>query len=390
MKSSILRKSIFFVVLMAVLVSCKDKQGKFTVEGKIADANELVLYLEKKSLTENSIIDSIKLDKEGNYKFTEVSPEYPEFYSLKLGGQSINFAVDSIESIIINASKGTFAVDYTVEGSNSSAKIKDIAMAQYKLSKNFTDLKKKHDNKEITDEEYNKGVMDGVAEYKTLATDIILSDYQSGAQSMAAYYAIFQKVDNYLIFDPYSKEDIRLFQSIATIWDQHKSRSPRATHIKNFTLSALSEVRKGNAIANLSEAQGTTSSAYYDISLPNMQNNNISLSSLKGKVVILDFTAYATQYSPAHNMMINKVYSKLGNAIEVYQVSFDPESHAWRNTASNLPWICVRDAQSEASTLFTKFNIQGLPTTFIVDKEGNIAKRMGNKDDLEAEVRKIL
>lgn len=390
MKISILRKSIFVVILIAVLISCNDKQGKFTIEGKITDANEQVLYLERKSLSENLVIDSIKLDKDGNYKFTEVAPEYPEFYSLKLGSQSINFAVDSIESIIINAPKDTFAVDYTVEGSGSSSKIKDIAIAQYKLSKAFTDLKKKHDNKEITDEEYNQGVLDGVAEYKALATGIILSDYQSGSQSMAAYYAIFQKVDNLLIFDPYSKEDIRLFQSIATIWDQQKSRSPRAAHLKNFTLSALSEVRKGNAMLKLGETQETTSSSYYDITLPDMQNNNISLSSLKGKVVILDFTAYGTQYSPAHNMMINKVHSKYPNALEVYQISFDPESHTWRNTASNLPWICVRDAKSESSTLFNKFNIQGLPTTFIIDKEGNIVKRMENKDDLDTEVRKIL
>lgn len=387
MKNSFLRKSIPLVILMTVLFSCKEKHGKFTVQGKITDANEQVLYLEKKSLTESSIIDSVKLDKEGSFKFTETAPEYPEFYSLKLSGQTINFAIDSIETITINAPKKSFAFDYTVDGSSSSSKIKEIAMAQYKLSKAFADIKKKHDSKEITDEEYNNEVLAGVAEYKALAVKTILSDYQS----IAAYYALFQKVDNYLIFDPYSKEDIRMFQTIATIWDQNKSRSPRAAHLKNFTLSALAEVRKENSISSkLSEASETQASAFYNISLPDMQNKKVELSSLKGKVVILDFTAYGTQFSSAHNMMLNKVYSKYKDNVEIYQVSFDTESHAWRNTASNLPWVCVREEQGESSSLLGKFNIQGLPTTFVVDKEGNIVKRMENKEDLETEVRKIL
>lgn len=387
MKTSFLKKSILFVTLLTILASCKEKHGTFTVQGKISDADEQILYLEKKSLTESSIIDSIKLDKDGSYAFTPTSPEYPEFYSLKLNGQSINFAVDSIESITINAPKATFAFDYTVDGSNSSSKIKDIAMAQYKLSRNITDLKKKFEQKVLAAEEYSNQVEEAIAEYKALAVKVILSDYQN----MAAYYALFQKVENYLIFDPYNKEDIRMFQTIATIWDQNKSRSPRAAHLKNFTLSALSEIRRESSISSkLGEAAESSTAGFYNISLPDMQNKKVELSSLKGKAVVLDFTAYATKYSSAHNILINKVYSKYKDNIEVYQVSFDTESHAWRNTASNLPWICVRDEKYESSNLFSKFNIQGLPTTFIIDKQGNIVKRMENKDDLEAEIRKIL
>lgn len=387
MKTSFFKKSIPFVIALTILASCSEKYGKFTIQGKITDANEQVLYLEKKSLTESSIIDSVKLDKEGNYIFKQTSPEYPEFYSLKLNGQSISLSVDSIETITVNAPKGTFAFDYSVEGSNSSAKMKEVAMAQYKLSKTIADLKQKQEKKEITTEEYADLVINAISEYKSLATEVIMSNYQS----MAAYYALFQKVDDLLIFDPYDKKDIRMFQSIATIWDQNMSRSPRATHLKNFTLSALSEIRKESSLSSkLGEAIESSTDGFYNISLPDMQNKNIELASLKGKIVILDFTAYATKTSPAHNISLNKVYSKYKDNVEVYQVSFDNESHAWRNTAVNLPWICVRDAKSEASSLLTKFNIQGLPTTFIIDKQGNIVKRMETKDDLDVEIRKIL
>ena len=386
MKILSLKKIAFLSLILLVSISCKDKHGKFIIKGTITDADASVLYLEKKSLSETTVIDSIKLDKEGNYEFKETSPEYSEFYSLRLDGQTINLAVDSIETITINAPKATFASNYTVEGSDGSAKIKEVALAQYKLSRAFTDLKKKYDNKELSQDEYATQVMDAISEYKKLAVKIILSNYQS----MAAYYAIFQKVDGYLIFDPFNKEDIRMFQTIATVWDQQKAQSPRAAHLKNFTLSALAEVRKENALSKIGESTEANTSSYYNISLPDMNNNNVSLSSLKGKVVILDFTAYGTNYSPAHNILINKAYSKFNGTVEVYQVSFDQESHTWKNTATNLPWICVRDERSTQSDLFARFNIQGLPTTYLLDKNGDIAKRIQPSDDLVAEVQKIL
>lgn len=386
MKTSLLRKTATIAAFILIFISCKEKHGEFIVQGKISDADTLMLYLEKKTLTETLIIDSVKLDKSGEFKFTEPSPEYAEFYTLKLRGQTITLAVDSIETITVNAPKATFAWDYTVEGSPASDKIKEVAIAQYSLSKSFTELKKQHENKELSQDEYASQILKAIEDYKNIAIKVILSDYKS----MAAYYAIFQKVDGYLIFDPYSKEDIRMFQAIATIWDQYKSRSPRAGHLKNFTLGALAEVRKGDAFSKLGEANTTDSKSFYDITLPDMQNNKVTLSSLRGKVVILDFTAYGTNYSPAHNILINKVYSKHKGTVEVYQVSLDNDSHVWKNTATNLPWICVWDDQSLNSKLLPKFNIQGLPTTYILDKEGNIAKRMLPSEDLEAAVQKIL
>jgi len=107
-------------------------------------------------------------------------------------------------------------------------------------------------------------------------------------------------------------------------------------------------------------------------------------------VVIVDFTAYQTEFSPAHNIQINEVYSKYKGAIEVYQVSFDTDIHAWKNAATNLPWICVRDDKYINSPLLSRYNVQGFPTTYIMNKNGEIVKRMTASDNLAAEVQKLL
>jgi len=392
MKTSFLLKFTILAIANIVLItSCKDNKPQFTIEGKISDADTTMLYLEKRSLTETTVIDSVRLDKEGDFKFEQPSLEYAEFYLLKLNGQTINLGIDSTETITVNAPKATFAIDYTVEGSNSSAKIKEIVLAQNRLSQNFTGLKKKFDNKEISQEEYISSVQDAVNEYKAKARDLI---YSSDRNSLAAYFALFQKVDNYLIFDPYDKKDLAAFQSVATVWDQFKSKSPRAAHLKDFTLQTLAEVRQmanqEATIKKLETKELTDHSEYYNISLPDIQNKNISLSSLRGKVIILDFTVYQTEFSPAHNVLINNVYSKFKDKVEIYQVSFDSDVHVWQNNVINLPWTCVRDEKSLGSNLIQKFNLERFPTTYLINQKGEIAKRISDKEDLAAEVQKLL
>ncbi|MDR2956495.1 MAG: AhpC/TSA family protein [Prevotella sp.] len=390
MKTTYLSSLILLIIFSFTLLSCKDKKPHFAVEGKISGADNEMLYLERRSLSNIEIIDSVKLDSDGAFKFEEPSIGYAEFYLLKLNNQAINLAIDSTENLIVNASKEAFATDYAIEGSESSMKIKEIVLAQNKLSRSLNELKKKYDSKELSQEQYIAAVQEGVNEYKNKAKEIVYSDYKS----LAAYFAVFQKVDDYLIFDPYDRKDLNLFQGIATVWDQQMSNSPRAEQLKNFTLQTLAEIRQmqnqEETIKKLETTEPTDYAVHYDISLPNLKNEKIRLSSFKGKVVILDFTMYQADFSPAHNMAINSVYEKNKDKVEVYQVSFDRDKHAWQNSVVNLPWICVRDERSVSSELLQKYNLSEFPTTFLINKNGEIVKRLSSKDDLQGEIQKLL
>lgn len=390
MKTSFLSKSIIISFVLISIISCKEKSPQFTIEGTISNADSTMLYLERRALNETTIIDSVRLGKDGSFKFAEASLAYPEFYLLSMNGQKINLSVDSTEAITVKAPKETFASDYTIEGSSSSSKIKDIVIAQNKLSYAFSDFNKQYNDKKISQEEYVTAVQSAMEEYKTQARNLIYSDYNSPA----AYFALFQKVDGYLIFDPFNKKDLAVFQAVATVWDQYKSASPRAEHLKTFTLSALANIRnmanQEEALKNLETAEVKDYSSYYDISLYDRHNQKVNLSSLRGKVVILDFTAYQTDFSPARNIIINNVYNKYKGNVEVYQVSVDTDNHAWQNSAVNLPWVCVRIDERAGSDVLQKYNIQGIPTTFLISKKGEIAKRMSSSDDLATEVQKLL
>jgi peroxiredoxin len=391
MKNSIITKLSIIALVVIAFASCKDKGPHFTIEGKIAKADTTMLYLERRSLNETTVIDSVKLDADGNFKFEEPALGYPEFYLLKMDNQSINIAIDSIETVTVYTDKPNFAANYSIEGSESSIKIKNIVFAQNKLSGIVSDLRKKFESKEISQDQYIANIQSAVDEYKAKAKNLILSD---DYKSMASYFALFQKVDGYLIFDPYDKNDMVAFRAVATVWDQFKSNSPRAQHLKTFTLSALAEIKQmakqEETLKILENTKTTDFSTFYNITLPDINNKKISLSSLKGKIVILNFTAYQTDFSPAYNILINNIYDKHKENVAVYQISLDTDIHAWKNAAINLPWICVRDDQSIDSELIAKFNIQGLPTTYLLNKNGEIVKRISSTDNLATEVQKLL
>lgn len=390
MKTSSWTKLFILTLFIIALTSCKEKGPHFIVQGTITDADTTMLYLERRSLTETAIIDSVKLDKDGSFKFEEPALGYPEFYLLRMNNHRINLAIDSIETITVNTSKSTFATDYTIEGSESSMKIKSLLFSQQQLSKNIADLNKKYDNKEISQDDYVKAVQKSIDDYKDWTKKIIFADNMS----MSSYFALFQKVDDYLIFDPYDKNDLTVFRAVATIWDKFRPNSPRSQHLKMFTLSAIAEKKQleqqEEAIKKLEVTEPLNAQSYYEISLPDTKGNTVNLSSLKEKVVILDFTVYQSEFSPAHNIQLNNVYAKLKNTVEIYQVSFDTDIHAWQNVAANLPWICVRDGKYLNSDLLLKYNVQGFPTIFLINKNGDIEKRILQSDNLEAEVRKLL
>jgi len=129
-----------------------------------------------------------------------------------------------------------------------------------------------------------------------------------------------------------------------------------------------------------------------DIELPDISGENIKLSDIaKGKVVILNFTAYQTEFSLELNQILQNTYARHhSKGLEIYQVSLDGDLHIWKNTASNLLWICVHDPQTVNSSFAALYNVQQLPALFLIDKKGVIVERIEDINTLENDVLSLL
>jgi glutathione peroxidase-family protein len=118
-----------------------------------------------------------------------------------------------------------------------------------------------------------------------------------------------------------------------------------------------------------------------DLSLPDMRGTNHTLTDLKGKVVLLDFTVYQNQASSARNIALRELYNTYAQqGFEIYQVSFDTDEHFWKTSADNLPWICVRDTEGTSSITY---RVTDLPTYFLIDRSNGLYKRSSDIKDID-------
>ena len=372
--------------LCMFFLSACNNSSDFTVKGVVAGADGQLMYLENVGISNVVTLDSIKLAPGGKFKFTEKRPEYPDFYRLRLNNQLINFAVDSTETISFVADAGTFATSYSVEGSENSKAIKAITLAQLDANQAISRRRKEYEDKMISDTTYRMKVLAAADAYKEVARKYIYS----APMSTAAYFALFQQIDGLLFFDLYDRKDVKAYGAVATSYNHTYPESPRSKHLYNLTLQSMKVLRAQRPV-DYSNVE-TKEISFLDIELPDVRGEVVKLSTVApGKVVLINFTAYQTEWSPALNMALGELYTKYHDqGLEIYQVSLDSDFHFWRNGASNLPWVTVHDPQSVYSQVAGLYNVKQLPALFILDRKGNLVKRVEDVKKLEADVKAVL
>ena len=371
------------------LASCTEK--KFHLSGNIDNANDSLLYFENMSLNGPVTVDSVKLDKNGSFSFDENAPENPEFYRLRIANQIINIAVDSTENITVKASYPTMSSQYDVKGSSECDKIKELALMQMNLQAQINAL---INNPNIPYQAEGDSIQRLLNAYKNT---VKLQYIYKEPMRAYAYYALFQTIyvgnQTALIFDPRSrKEDVQVFAAVATSWDTYYPGSERGKNLHNIAIEGLKNVRIIQAERNQTiDAKKVNTSGIIEVALPDNKGNIRKLTSLKGKVVLLDFHAFASKGSTARIMMLRELYNKYhAQGLEIYQVSLDPDKHFWKESVSALPWICVHDENGANSAFAAQYNVQTIPTFFLIDRQNVLQKRDAQISNLDATIKSML
>ncbi|MCD8183076.1 MAG: DUF4369 domain-containing protein [Bacteroides sp.] len=382
-------KKILFVALAIVGLSACDSEPKFKVEGEISGADGKMLYLEASALEGVVPLDSVKLKGDGSFAFKHTRPESPEFYRLRVDEKVINFSIDSTETVQVKAPYTDFATAYTVEGSANSVKIKELTLKQMKLQTDVNVLLQSMQAHKVGADAFEDSLATLLKNYK----DDVKINYIFAAPNMAAaYFALFQKLNNYLIFDPLNgKDDIKCFAAVATSLNNYHPHADRSKNLYNIVIKGMKNTRTPQQKVVEIPQETVSETGIIDVNLRDMKGNAHKLTDLKGKAVILDFTIYQSAVSAAHNYMLRDLYDKYAaQGLEIYQISLDADEHYWKTIADNLPWICVRDANGVYSTVATTYNVQSVPALFLINKKNELSTRGETIKDLEAAVKALL
>ncbi len=377
------------VMVALSLASCTGK--KFQVSGVISDAPDSLLLFENMSLNGPVVVDSVRLGADGSFSFEGEAPTAPEFYRLRIARQIINVAVDSTEHVTVKASYPTMTGSYEVEGSTECSKIRELALMQLNLQAQINAVVQ---NPNVSYEKEADSVRTILEVYKyKVKNDYIFKE----PWRAYAYFALFQTItlgqQVGLIFDPQSKkEDVQAYAAVATSWDTYHPGSERGTNLHNIAIEGMKNVRILQAEQNQTiDASKINSSGVIEVTLPDRNGKTCKLTSLKGKVVLLDFHLFASKGSTERIMHMRDLYNKYhAQGFEIYQVSLDPDEHFWKESVAALPWVCVRDANSTGSVYLTQYNVQSLPTFFTIDRNNVLQKRDAQIKDLDAEIKGLL
>jgi hypothetical protein len=380
-----MKLNVLSAIAFLLLLSCKNSP-EFVISGTIDSSKGQTLYLEHVAIDKVVLLDSVVLSSDGKFSFEQKKSEFsPEFYRLRLNNGELNLCIDSTETVTVQTTAKGFGYEYTVDGSLPCKQIQALNRLSLQTKESIDSLIKLNNQKLISSEEFLLATEAKLAVYKNEATKLILSDPKSGA----AYFALFQRIYSYLIFDSSLKKDLNIFGAVATSYDMYHPTNPRTIHLHEFTLQAMKALKKSNNLTVPSNK--VIESTTLEIALPDLKGVVKKLSAQKGKVVVLCFTAYQTEFSPSLNMILGEIYaSDHAKGVEIYQVSLDDDENFWKVSASHLPWICVRDPNGSRAIVAKTFNISQLPTIFLVDRNGDISSKNQNLKSLSAEIAKLL
>ena len=389
MKKTISISTVAVMMLAAIIItSCGGK--KFHVDGNITEAADSILYFENMSLDGPVTVDSVKLSADGSFSFSDDAPSAPEFYRLRIADQIVNLCVDSTETIHVKAEYPHMSTNYVVEGSEQCATIKDLALKQINLQSFIIGIE---NNPAIGYDAAEDTIMKEIERYK----DFIKRNYiYKQPMKASSYFALFQTIGNRLIFNPReSKEDIKAFAAVATSWDVYYPNSLRGENLHNIALEGMKNVRIiENKIAQSRrgiDPSKVNTANIIEIALRDNRGNMRRLTDMKGSVVLLDFHVFGAEGSTQRIMQLRDIYNKYhSRGLEIFQVSLDPDEHFWKTQTAALPWICVHDDDAMNSNLLVQYNVQRLPTFFIVDRNNVLFKRDSQIKDLDKTIQSLL
>ena len=382
------------VIMVAALAftSCNNK--KFHINGNITEAKDSMLYLENISLNGPVKIDSVKLGEDGSFAFEEnaLDSVTPEFYRLRIANQSINLSIDSTETINVKAAYPQMSFKYDVEGSENCNKIKELSLKQMTLQSNINAIVK---SPNIGVDSVNVIVARMLEAYKQ---DIKVNYIFKEPMKASSYYALFQTIQlgntNSLIFNPRNnKEDIKVFAAVATSWDTYYPGAERGKNLHNIAIEGMKDIRiiENQRAQQQIDANKVSVNGCIELALQDNKGQVRRLTDLKGKVVLLDFHLFANSESMKRIMMLRELYNKYHAAgLEIYQVSVDSDEHFWKTSTAALPWISVRDENGLQGQSLQLYNVQSIPTFFLIDRSNTLRARDTQIQDLDAAIKNLL
>lgn len=364
--------TIILLVAISALTACKDK-SKLTISGKLTNAdakNKVYLY----GMASNSMVllDSTNLSQGGEFKFTNTKPEADFFRVNYLTNEYIVIAKNG-DDVKITADVHDKNLHYTISGGEDADKLAEFNDLKIKHQNKILAISREFEEKVAANPEKRNELLEQLSPvYSNALNDLnqaIVKFAMDNNKSLVSFYAIS-------LVNPQGNEKamVDYAEKVDAGLKQHSA-------VKNFVekVSRLKAVQVGQIAP--------------DFSIPNINGKAVKLADYRGKYVLLDFWASWCGPCRAENPNVVKAYQAYRNRnFTVLGISLDKDKTAWSQAIKqdNLGWEHVSELKDFESPTARLYQVEAIPSSFLLDPEGKIIARDLRGAELDAFLNKTL
>lgn len=380
-----MRKILGFIFILSIFSSCKlnGSSDKYFITGVVKNFKGKSLKLVKLDLQKLTVVDSATIDDKGDFKMEGVSEK--GFYRLQFDERTFCMFLLEPAKYQFNidlSSQDPYKITGPKENDEFQLALKEVEKAQQDFQ-GWNTAYRVYSQKGTTADTLNmiKQQLEAAAgriqalvqdSSKTAASPLVALFYVTNVQ-LDKYpnetLAVIQRMEKEIPNSSYTKE-------IRTLYDQYASQA----RMQEEAREAAGAIGVGKPAP--------------DLDLKDPDGHNIKLSSLKGKVVLLDF--WASWCGPCRMEMPNVVaaYKKYNSkGFTVYSVSLDKDANAWKNAirALGMEWPNhVSDLKWWQSEAAVKYGINAIPAAFLLDRNGIIVATNVRGEALDQKIAEVL
>ena len=359
---------LFAISTLVLMASCQPKVKGFKLTGKLDGAAGKALVISMFDKTGLNVLDTIAIDKD----VVDYSKELKEPVLVLIGEagtrNSVSFFAENVDYTI----NGTLdnIKDASITGGAGYAVYKSVSDANKELNIKTAELKKSYDKAgEAGDTEKQKAIFEEHKEMQTQFTDMQKEVAKANPASPVAAL---------IVSNVYGHSPVEQMKEGLALLDQSLATS---TYYQKLSekIAQLEAVAIGQIAP--------------DFTMNDTEGNPVSLSSFKGKYLLVDFWASWCGPCRHENPHVVELYAEFKDkGFDILGVSLDKKKDAWLKAIQDdkLTWNHVSDLKGWANKAAKLYAVSGIPHTVLLDKEGRIIAKNLRGDKLRNKVAELL